>query len=83
MKNYIEIAICLFPNEPRWYAFSVYRRAYKMCLQNEFELNVVKKYLYNMQQDVMKVDMLEGKQPLCVVARKEVADLNEYVRQYR
>ena len=83
MKNYIDIAVCQFPNRPSWYAFSVYRKIYEVCEKNAFDSFEFQEYLSAMKQDVMKIDMLEGKNSLCVVAKREVEDLNIYSRKNR
>lgn len=78
MKVYIEFAIDRYPDDPSWYAFSIYRRIYKMCIYTSFEKLKEDKHLWNIKNDMIKVEMLGGQSNLCKVAKLEVADLISY-----
>ncbi len=81
MKFFIEMAIHNFPNEPYWYAYSIYRKLYKACLENDNNVFDWIKSVHSMKKDVIKMDMLEGEKALCLVAKAEVEDIEEYCRK--
>ena len=81
MKFFIEMAIHHFPNEPYWYAYSIYRKLYKACLENNNNVFDWIKSVHSMKKDVIKMDMLEGEKALCLVAKAEVEDIEEYCRK--
>lgn len=78
MEIYIAMAIKKFPDEPQWYAFSIYRKIYKICMKNASDVNVWKKNLKSLKKDATRIEILKGKQALCAVAKAEVADIEEY-----
>lgn len=78
MKFFIDMAVHLFPENPCWYAFSIYRKIYKICIRNTRRVSDWKKILKSIKQDVTRIEMLQGKSPLCVVAKMEVADIERY-----
>lgn len=78
MAVYIEFAIDFFPDNADWYAFSIYREIYEMRLKNSFEALKDGEGLVSIKQDVIKIDLLNGDNNLCKVAKLEVDDLMSY-----
>lgn len=77
MEAYINLATRVIPNNVSWYAFSVYRKLYRLCVQNYLGRPQSKKYIHSMKQDVIKIKLLNGQSALCIVAEMEVKDLED------
>lgn len=78
MGVYIEFAIDFFPDNADWYAFSIYRKIYEMRLKNSFDKLKDGMRLADIKQDVIRIDLLNGDNNLCKVAKMEVNDLINY-----
>lgn len=78
MAVYIEFAVDFFPDNADWYAFSIYRKIYEMRLKNSFDTLKDGERLADIKRDVTKIDLLNGDNNLCKVAKLEVDDLMGY-----
>lgn len=79
MEAFINLATRVIPNNASWYAFSVYRKLYKLCVRDHLGSSQSKKYLHAMKQDVAKIKLLNGQSALCIVAQMEVNDIENYL----
>lgn len=79
MGLYLDTAIHFFPNNASWYAFSIYRKIYTLCIYEHLDFDKKKRYLNSMKQDVARIKLLKGQSALCIVAEKEVNDLEDYL----
>lgn len=73
MRIYVSIAIQLFSNEAKWYAFSIYQKLFACILQ----ITQWEEELQSMQEDINYIRILRGNTNLCKVAIEEVEDLRE------
>jgi hypothetical protein len=68
----LDIALKLFPYIPEYYAFSVYRKIYEMCLNGRgIDINMMEE----MRDDLEHMRILSASSNLCQVARDEIEDL--------
>lgn len=77
-RVFISVAISLFPSDPKWYAFSIYRKIYEMCIEVPKRTKI---QLKKMEEDVKCIKILNGKSPLCRVAIDEVNDIREKIHK--